>query len=65
MSASTGEKLKKLRGDRSQKEVAEALGLSVSAYNMYENGQRIPNDLKKTKIAAYYNRSVQFLFFED
>ena len=66
MSAITmGEKLVKLRGNRTQSEVAQGIGISPSAYAMYENGARIPRDHIKVKIAKYYKRSVQFIFFDD
>ena len=61
---STGEKLRKLRGSKTQREVARDLSLSVSAYNQYETGKRTPSDENKRKIAQYYGRTVQFLFFE-
>lgn len=59
-----GERLKTLRGDRTQKEVADALGLTVAAISNYENGQRIPTDAIKMRIARYYGVSVQEIFFE-
>jgi transcriptional regulator with XRE-family HTH domain len=59
------ERLIKLRGKRTQAEVAQALGISPSAYSMYENGERIPRDEIKKKIAAYYRRSVTTIFFAD
>lgn len=55
--------LVKLRGNRTQGEVAKELGISPSAYAMYETGQRVPRDEIKVKIAKLYNRSVQFIFF--
>ena len=30
---------------------------------MYEQGERIPRDDIKIKIASYYNRTVDFIFF--
>lgn len=57
------EKLIKLRGSRTQAEVAKEIGVSTSAYTMYETGQRVPRDEIKTKIAKLYNRTVQFIFF--
>ena len=54
-----------LRGEKSQAEVAAALGISPSAYSMYENGERIPRDEIKKKIAEYYKRSVTTIFFAD
>lgn len=57
-------KLMVLRGDRSRDEVAAAVGVSVSALQMYENGQRMPKDEIKIRLAAYYKVTVQFLFFD-
>lgn len=39
-----------LRGERTQLEVAKALGISQSTYAMYETGRRIPTDEIKIKI---------------
>lgn len=59
-----GSKLIKLRGKRRPEEVAEAIGVSVSSYVKYERGERNPSDSVKVKIAKYYGKSVQFIFFE-
>jgi DNA-binding XRE family transcriptional regulator len=59
----TGKLLKELRGRKTLAEVANDLGISISALSMYENGERVPRDEVKKKIADYYSRSVQFLFF--
>lgn len=56
-------KLVKLRGNRSQEEVAKAVNISTSALSMYENGSRIPRDEIKIKLAKYYGKSVQYIFF--
>lgn len=56
-------KLLSLRGDKAQAEVARAVGISRSALGMYENGNRIPRDYIKEKLANYYGQSVQSLFF--
>lgn len=53
-----------LRGERSRKEVADAIETSVSALQMYENGKRIPLDEVKVRIASYYGVSVQELFYD-
>lgn len=58
-----GERLKTLRGSRSQQEVADAIGISQSAYANYEAGLRVPRDKIKIRIAEYYKRSVATLFF--
>jgi len=57
------EKLKELRGDKSQAEVARAIGISDSALSAYENGDRIPRDEVKIRLAQYYNKTVQEIFF--
>lgn len=57
------ERLIKLRGKRSREEVAKAVGVSVSAISMYENGERVPRDDIKVRFAEYYQKSVQDIFF--
>ncbi|GGG19421.1 hypothetical protein GCM10007425_12390 [Lysinibacillus alkalisoli] len=52
-----------LRGQRSREEIASDLGISVSAWQMYENGQRIPRDEIKIKIASYFKKSVEEIFY--
>ena len=56
-------KLVELRGERSREEVAKAIGVSISAISMYENGDRIPRDNIKIKIAEYYKKTVGEIFF--
>lgn len=56
-------KLVELRGAKTQKEVAEAIGVSVSAIGMYETGVRIPRDEIKIRLAKYYGVSVGYIFF--
>jgi putative transcriptional regulator len=60
-----GEKLQALRGKKSRQEVAEALRISISALQMYENGQRVPRDEVKIRIANYYGVSVEEIFFNN
>ena len=55
----------RLRGEKTRAEVASALGLSLSAITMYENGERIPRDETKIKIAAYYGKTVEEIFFTE
>lgn len=62
-SIAIGKKLVELRGDRTQAEIAEKIGTSVSAYSMYECGERIPRDEIKIAIAKCYKKSVQSIFF--
>lgn len=59
-----GKRLIFFRGNASREQVALELGISVSALQMYENGQRIPRDEIKVRIANYYNKTVQDIFFD-
>ena len=65
MRNSLGDKLKALRGTRSVAEVAREIGISQSALSMYENGQRIPRDSIKIRLARYYKTSIESLFYAD
>ena len=58
-----GKRLLEIRGNRKRKDVADALGISVSTLAMYETGKRIPRDEFKLKIAEYYKTDVGKLFF--
>ncbi|MBS5414101.1 helix-turn-helix transcriptional regulator [Anaerostipes sp.] len=60
-----GCRLRELRGNIPRETVADAVGISVSAISMYENGERIPRDVVKVKLASYYGRSVQEIFFDE
>ena len=60
-----GKKLIDLRREKSREEVAIDLKVSYSALQMYENGERIPRDEVKIRIANYFGVSVQSLFFEQ
>lgn len=62
-SKSIGKKLKKLRGKKTQAEVAEACGITPQAYANYESGLRIPKDVHKVALAKFFNTSVESLFF--
>ena len=48
------ERLVKARGSKKREEVAAAVGVSLSAIAMYENGERVPRDETKIKLADYY-----------
>lgn len=56
-------RLRLARGDMSREDVALACDISVSALSMYENGQRVPRDEIKVKLAKLYGKSVEELFF--
>lgn len=55
--------LRELRGDRSQSEIAAAVGITKSSWAMYERGERNPRDEIKKKIAAYFGKTVQEIFY--
>ncbi len=59
-----GKTLTKLREDRgeSQKDVADAIGVTVMAVRNYENGDRIPNDENKIKLAEHFRKPVTIFF---
>jgi len=58
-----GQLLIELRGEVSREKVSSEIGISISALQMYENGQRIPKDEIKIRIADYYKKSVGDIFF--
>lgn len=60
-----GEKLRELRGDKSQAVIAKAIDVSDSAMSAYENGDRVPRDEVKVRIAEYYGKTVQEIFFDN
>lgn len=59
----TGTILHKLRGDRTQKEIAAALGITKSSWAMYERDERVPRDEVKIRIAKFFGKSVEELFY--
>ena len=65
MKEAIGQKLIELRGARSREQIAAALGISVSAMQMYENNRRVPRDEIKMKLAQFYNVSVDEIFFSS
>ena len=60
-----GKRLIALRGEKIVKDVAKDLEISASALSMYEKGQRIPRDEIKIRLARYYDRTVDSIFFTD
>lgn len=58
-----GERLRALRGTRTQKEVSDAIGVTNMAISQYERGERIPADDIKIALAQYFNSTVEDLFF--
>lgn len=58
-----GERLRALRGHLTANTVAQDLGISHSAYVKYERDERVPRDELKKKIALYFGKTVQDIFF--
>lgn len=61
--AKIGATLLELRGSRTQQEVADAIGVAVATIGMYERGERVPKDEIKIRLANYYKKSVEEIFF--
>lgn len=62
---SVGAKLRALRGQRTQKEIADGLQITKSAWAMYEKDKRMPRDEVKIRIAEFFGESVQAIFFSE
>lgn len=62
-SVQIGARLKDLRGDKSQQQIAELLGVSSMAVSKWERGESIPSDELKVAIAQLFGQSVQDIFF--
>ena len=60
---SFGSRLKELRIERnsSQKEVAEDIGISITAISQYESNSRFPNEDILKRLCLYYNISSDYL----
>ena len=60
-----GKDLSELRGNTPRADVAEAVGVSYTAMQMYENGERVPRDETKVALAAFFHTTVGALFFGE
>lgn len=58
-----GRKLRRLRGNKTQAEIAKEMGITKSSWAMYERNERIPKDEVKIKIANFFNTTVESIFF--
>lgn len=67
MSSATviGQRIKTLREEKgiTREAFCNEVGITLSALSMYENGQRIPRDEIKVKIARVLETSIEALFF--
>lgn len=59
-----GERLRELRGEMSREELGTALGITPQAILNYEFGYRVPTDDMKVKIAEFFHKTVQEIFFD-
>lgn len=57
-------RLRELRGNTSREEVAIACNVTANAISMYENGSRVPSDENKVKLANYFGKTVQEIFYD-
>jgi putative transcriptional regulator len=53
----------KLRGNKPQREIAEVLEITTSYYGMIETGVRNPSLKLAKKIANYFSKNVEEIFF--
>ena len=62
----TAANLKRLRTEKNetQEDTAKAAGVSLSSYKAYENGERIPRDEVKVRLAEHFGTTSQAIFFE-
>ncbi len=58
-------RIARLRGKRTQTQVAADLGVPRTTYAMVENGERFPRRDLQAKLANYFGVSVDYLFFAD
>lgn len=49
----------------SQQAIAEVVGVRQSTLSYYERGVRTPSDKVKIKLANFYGKSIQELFFSS
>lgn len=57
------ERLREARGETPRNDVCKAVGISLNALMMYETGNRIPRDEIKVRLARFYGKSIEDLFF--
>lgn len=55
----------RLKAGETQKQVADAVGITLMAVSQYESGARVPRDEIKIKIASHFNESVENIFFNQ
>ena len=65
--ARIGERIRALREEKHEtaEQLATSLNISTSAIAMYENGNRIPRDEIKIRIAEHFAVTVESIFFPN
>ena len=58
-----GKILRDLRGEKTQEEIAKAVGITKSSWAMYERGERIPRDEVKNPDCAVFWQNCAGSFF--
>ena len=61
MNLRLGERLRELRGNRTQVEIAKYLGVTRGTIARYENGNREPDQYTLKKLADFFNIDVDYL----
>lgn len=61
----TGQRLRELRGEKPQREIAEAVGVSTMTISDIERGKKCAGDDLKIRLAAYYGKTVGNIFFNE
>ncbi len=57
--------LKVLRGEKTQKEIADKVGITTSHYGFVENGDRLPSLKVAKKIADVFGKKIEDIFFDN
>ncbi|MEA5041587.1 MAG: helix-turn-helix transcriptional regulator [Oscillibacter ruminantium] len=65
MQKEIGQRIRQLRGEESQTQLAKELGINKSSLAMYERGERTPRDEVKVRIANRFGLTVGELFFDS
>ena len=59
-----GRRLRDLRGEKPREAIALEIGVTANAITNYENGVRVPTDDLKMKLAKYFGKTVQEIFYD-
>lgn len=57
--------IRKLRGEKTQQDIAKLLSITTSHYGFIETGARRPSLKLAKKISDLYGKSISEIFFED